>query len=141
MADKLDKRMAKALAGLMDQVGRKSLRKRCEGPRYVAPLILLGIALFFVVSIFNGFMRDHYGRVVALIAEWSVYAVLIFTSIFFTRFRFRRMNPRVMVRLKKLKIRPHFCLCCEYNLKGSVADHCPECGAGLAPVAEDDGVR
>ena len=31
-------------------------------------------------------------------------------------------------------VRPHFCIKCDYDLKGSDSLQCPECGAKLAPL-------
>ena len=48
--------------------------------------------------------------------------------------RGKRVAKRLMTSLKEQHIRPHLCLNCEYDLKGSTSDHCPECGTALAPV-------
>jgi len=37
-------------------------------------------------------------------------------------------------KLYQRKIRTHFCLKCDYNLKGVESNACPECGALLAPL-------
>lgn len=40
--------------------------------------------------------------------------------------------------LRERGIRPKLCLMCKYELKGSVAAICPECGEPLAPPVEPD---
>jgi hypothetical protein len=43
------------------------------------------------------------------------------------------LNRRLAAALLKLNIRPSYCGYCEYDLRATEADTCPECGCKLAP--------
>lgn len=40
-------------------------------------------------------------------------------------------------RLKTMGVRPFYCPGCDYNLEGTIADQCPECGIGLATESDE----
>jgi 4-hydroxybenzoate polyprenyltransferase len=53
-------------------------------------------------------------------------------------YRSRCERCRLSKVLHQRGIRPWICLRCIYDLKGSVAEACPECGEPLAPPVESD---
>jgi hypothetical protein len=71
-----------------------------------------------------------------------VYVLMMFLVMFAISIPVGRSEKRtailIMGDLSTKGIRPHLCLNCEYDLKGSVADHCPECGVALAVVEVSD---
>jgi len=89
--------------------------------KFLLLLFLLMLAFPFIVRVLNGFTDDLFLSVLFLIfAGWFFF--LGFVTIFLSRRYGRALQTRL--------VEPHgHCLQCDYNLRGTVGDVCPECGA------------
>lgn len=141
MSEELIERVDRALEGLLSKAECRSMQYHAE--RWMAvlavvfPLLVIGqfYGIMFLLSADLVVVRSYYMLLPALPGLVAVDYLLIVLAV---RWRNHTIFLRMMSNLKRRGIRPHLCLSCEYDLKGSTADHCPECGTALAPVPVDD---
>lgn len=137
MAEELIERVDRALDGLLCKAQCRSMQYHAERwmgvLAVVFPLLVIGqfYGIMFLFSAELVVIRSYFVLLPVLPALVAVDYLFIVLA---TRWRNRTIFLRIMRQLKERGIRPHLCLNCEYDLKGSTADHCPECGVGLAPV-------
>jgi hypothetical protein len=137
MSEELIERVDRALDGLLSKAQCRSMQYHAERwmgvLAVVFPLLVIGqfYGLMFLFSAELVVVRSHFILLPVLPALVAVDYLFIVLAV---RWRNRTIFLRIMRQLKERGIRPHLCLNCEYDLKGSVADHCPECGVALAPV-------
>ncbi len=138
MGSNLEKLTEVALCEKITKADREAIHEILfSGWGCMAQIAVVTICLAVGVA-FLGFIQP---RLTPGTFELTALAVLFITAgsaLLPIRWRNRRVRQRVMAYLIHHNIRPHLCLNCEYDLKGSTADHCPECGAALAPVPVDD---
>lgn len=136
-AEDLDKLLYSALHGKLSLPQRRSLVRRFGGWSAFVPGLLGAVVVGVVANLFLDFVKFRFGGFASIGAMLGLIAVLVCLTHLLVSRRRKRFGPRVMSNLKRRGIRPHLCLNCEYDLKGSTADHCPECGMALAPVSVD----
>jgi len=137
MADELDEQMKAALSGLMSHQRRILLKERSIGRWYRFTHFLFFGAMLLAVMVLDNIVESAYGKLVAIA---SVILLIVLSGVAMAslvRWRNQAIGGRIMGHLKRQGIRPHLCLNCEYDLKGSTSDQCPECGTALAPVTDD----
>ena len=106
---------------------------------WVGHLVLLVAFLFTLALDAGGVIAELIGlpasqkwvTVVGIIAFYVVMDVVA------ARRQGRMIRRYIAGHLRFEGIRPLVCLGCHYSLTGSVSDHCPECGARLAPANDD----
>lgn len=96
----------------------------------IIALISAGVMLIIVFYVDGLIIRE---LCLFLLCGLAAYACILLT-----RLRSRGSLKRMAHQLKEAGIRPRYCLSCYYDLKGSIADSCPECGERLAPDDNND---
>ncbi|MFI4861357.1 MAG: hypothetical protein ACIAXF_11815 [Phycisphaerales bacterium JB063] len=134
MAKDLDKQLYTALHGKLSLQQRRSLVRRFGGWSVFVPTLPAVIVLFFLANLLADFIKFHFGGAASALVMVVLITLAVYGGSWFIKRRNRRVGDRVMSYLERQGIRPHLCLNCEYDLKGSVSEHCPECGTALAPV-------
>ena len=96
--------------------------------------------------------RLHVCLTILYLLWFAFYFVLIFTDrhslwagsvnllVVLSFFPFQSVTPKrhLAAVFLKLNIRPSHCGSCEYDLRGTDGDACPECGAQLVPKTETE---
>jgi predicted Zn-ribbon and HTH transcriptional regulator len=122
------------------QIHRKALKTAKKKTR-VGQWLLIVMCLTLIAFDID----EHIISVFNLNATWkwpincAIVLPFIVLAFFMDRKESFHIRKELSRKLYHLDIRPMFCLRCDYDLKGSQSDHCPECGAKLAsvPAVED----
>lgn len=121
-----------------DKSAVKAFRSRaCDQIRFPF-LVFLYLFGAIPLCVFVGFWMDSFLTAMGIHRVWVIlcqavlfYAAFSFFSSGFMRWYARR-DMKVLSRwLVTESIRPHTCLLCRYDLRGSNSPSCPECGAAL----------
>lgn len=138
MTRDFEKELEQALAGRQSTAQCKAIYKRCKGYRGCMLQSILSLLGMTMAMLLLTFLKPELPAGLYFIVYFiTMFSVLFAISIPMGR-NDQRVAARIMSALSQQGIRPHLCLNCEYDLKGSTSDHCPECGTALAPVVEEE---
>lgn len=93
------------------------------------PVLFLVTPFFGIVVYLAGMISENLARLLFLISliNWPFFAWAL------TRATIDRFFGQVMT----VNVEPHgICLRCDYDLNGTIGDHCPECGAPTTGVRD-----
>lgn len=138
MAEEIEQRLNRATEGKLTPQHRRRLQSRSEdwgSWLAVAAVLLCLLGVFMLVYLFVVERFENNAIKVLIITPICIgYGVIVNRMV---KWRDRLLYRRMMSGLEKQGVRPHFCLNCGYDLKGSVSTQCPECGTALAPVGDE----
>jgi hypothetical protein len=106
-----------------------SMREQSGIPKFTLTICAAGFV--FCLMYFTGDDRLQGIAILGVSCTALLISYRIITSIF------AKSTIHLPSVLNELKVRPRFCLSCNYDLKGSIADSCPECGIPLSPQSYD----
>ena len=143
---KYDSLVRQATHGLIGKLYERDLMDRMEQRRVKNFRLYRGVFVAALIVVFGLDLDDLLILQLGLAFEWVyvldvlLIAIFVGTSLFFSKHIEERFIRKHLSRLLRIKsLRPHFCLICDYSLKGSKALECPECGEKLAPVSKIQG--
>jgi len=96
-----------------------------------------------IVPFIAGVVMDVHGYVAQMLGmptwgKWvllaGMIAVYVFLIFLLQVWRDRVVRNYIDKKLLAIRVRPSFCIRCDYNLTGIDATRCPECGTALTPV-------
>ncbi|XAL97916.1 hypothetical protein OT109_09925 [Phycisphaeraceae bacterium D3-23] len=132
MKSKFDRQIAASLDSLLTPVERARVLARCRDKRGCLFVITAVTAVMLMVLILAFLAKPYLSYVENRVLFFVSTFVAAVIGVSAREWHERRKGRRIMEYLKEIRVRPHLCLNCEYDLRGSTADHCPECGTALA---------